>query len=120
MLAVPTLITDPELIELDEAARTFGTWQAKFVDHAGSLPAGAMSVVGDSLVDFGNTLEPTQRAYLDALRADDQATAAVVVAGLEDSLDNFERLLATTLNDVAAKARDDLESSDLALSQLLS
>ncbi len=119
ILALPNLETDPALIELEEAAQTFSTWQAKFVNTSDSLPTGTMGAVGESLLEFAPTLADTQRTYLDALRENDPATAALVVSGLTETLGSFEALLESTMTQVAAEAREQLEAADFGLSQLL-
>lgn len=119
VLAAPSLETDPDLIEIDEAVRQFGAWQARFDEIRTALPADVMGKLTDELDSVSAQLDTMMTDYVDALRSDDQAAAADVVAGLERRLAATETALFTALGDVQTRVQRHIDSSLFALDLLV-
>jgi hypothetical protein len=120
VLAAPTLETDPELIEIDEAVRQFGAWQARFDEIRTALPTEVMERVTDELDSVSAQLDTMLSDYVDALRSDDAAAAADVLAGLERRLAATETALFTALGDTQTRVQRHIDSSLFALDLLVS
>lgn len=103
VLALPEFVTDPNLIALDEAARAFGEWQARFDGVRSALPAGVMSPVSIDLAVISGELGATQSRYLDALRSDDPAAAAATFDGLSARLETAYLVLSEELAQTQAR-----------------
>lgn len=93
VLTAPSLITEPELIEMGAAATDFGGWRARFDMVVSNLPEGILSPVTAELTILEGELEGIQGAYLDGLREDDQAAALEAVNTLEGRLASAWSLL---------------------------
>lgn len=119
VMAAPTLETDPELIEIDEAVRQFGVWQARFDEMRTALPDGFMEKVSVELDSISAQLDTIRQEYVDALRADDAAAAADVVASLERRLATAESVLFSSLGDVQTRVLRHIDSSLFALDLLV-
>ena len=111
VLTVPVLETDPSLISLDEAARSFGDWHARFDSVRSALPTGVMQEVTTELGTISVRMQNALSRYLDALRQDDQPAAAAVVQDLSDSLSRAEEVLFSSLSDVQDRAASRIGSS---------
>ena len=111
ILVPPALETDPELIALDDAVRTFGTWQQNFNEIRSALPDGVMSQVTQELALIAGTLESIQGRYIDALRDDDPDGAAGALGDLADRLRAAEDLLWASLAEIEAKAGELINES---------
>ena len=111
ILVPPALETDPELIALDDAVRTFGTWQQNFNEIRSALPDGVMSQVSQELALISGTMEATQGRYIDALRDDDPEGAADALGDLADRLVAAEGLLWTSLAEIETKAGELIDES---------
>ena len=103
VLALPEFVTDPNLIALDEAARAFGEWQARFDGVRSALPAGVMSPVSTDLAIISSELGATQSRYLDALRSDDPAAAAATFDELSARLETAYLVLSEELAETQAR-----------------
>jgi hypothetical protein len=86
MLTTPSLITEPDLIDMGAAATDFGGWRARFDMVVSNLPEDVLSPVTAELAGIGSELEAIQGAYLDGLREDDQTAALEAVRTLEGRL----------------------------------
>lgn len=93
VLVPPSLETNPELIELGQAAREFGDWQLRFDQVRTALPDGALSSVTERMDTLSGELAAMLTAYVDALRADDLAGAEAIVAQLSAELTELTELL---------------------------
>lgn len=103
ILALPEFVTDPNLTALDEAARAFGEWQARFDGVRSALPDGVMSAVTVELAVISGELAATQSRYLDALRSDDPAAAAATFGELSARLEAAYELLNEGMAETQAK-----------------
>lgn len=119
VLAAPALETDPELIEIDEAVRQFGSWRARFDEIRTALPADVLGRVTGELDSVSVQLDAMMTDYVDALRSDDQAAAADVVTGLERRLAAIETSLFTALGDVQTRVQRHIDGSLFALDLLV-
>lgn len=86
ILTAPTLITEPELIDLQTAVAEFGTWRSTFGMVLSNLPAGVMPELTAELNAIRNDLEAMQGAYVDGLREDDRIAALDAVRAVEGRL----------------------------------
>lgn len=86
VMVAPTLITDPELIDLETAVREYGAWRSQFDTVRGALPEGTMTRATQELGLVSNRLESVQGAYIDGLREDDRQAALAAVRELEGLL----------------------------------
>ncbi len=100
ILATPAFETDSNLIALDEAARRFGEWQARFDSVRSALPVGSLSSVTAELAVVSGDLDSLQTRYLDALRRDDMAGAITVVEDLSKRTTVAEGMLYSGLSEV--------------------
>ena len=119
ILIPPELETEPEFVQLDEAARQFGEWHAGFDRVRFALPTGLMSELASQLELFSSELDSLQTRYLDALRRDDAGGATVVLHEIRQSLESLTVTLFTELEDVAIRVEDRLTRADTALESLL-
>lgn len=86
ILTAPTLITEPELIDLQTAVAEFGSWRNTFGIVLSNLPEGVMPELTSELNAIRNDLESMQGAYVDGLREDDRVAALEAVRALEGRL----------------------------------
>jgi hypothetical protein len=100
ILAAPEFETDPSLIALDEAAKRFGEWQARFDTVRSALPAGSLSSVTAELAVISGDLDSLQTRYLDALRRDDMVGAIIIVENLSKRMAVAEGMLYSGLSGV--------------------
>jgi hypothetical protein len=119
ILVVPGLETDPALIELDEAARTFGDWQMRFDEVRTALPEGSMPKVTEQLDIVSGNLAATLTSYLDALRTDDRTAAASVVTELGVRLETVGTALTAALEDAQREVAGRIGETRQALDVLL-
>jgi hypothetical protein len=118
ILTAPTLETDPEAIDLATAATDFGSWISRFDQVRNALPDSVLSQVTAELDRISNSLETTQRAYLDALREDDREAALEVVRGLEGSMLGAWTLLVDEVDELRQSILGRIESARQALDSL--
>lgn len=97
ILTPPELETDPELIELDEAARSFGTWQLSLDQLRTALPEGVLTEVTQDLDILSGDLTSIMGDYVDALREDDQSGADMTLLDLSSRLANIRASLNESL-----------------------
>lgn len=102
LLVAPEFETDPNLIELDEAARVFGEWQLTFDEVRTALPDGVLSAVTEQLDILSGDLGSILSSYVDALRNDDAPGAQNVVESLAVRLDT----VAVSLTNEVAEIQD--------------
>ncbi len=119
MLSAPDLVVDPELIELEDAARAFGDWQLDFDAARTSLPDGVLSDVTQSLDILSANLSNTLRTYLDALRNDDVSGARQAVADLSDDLESISVEMELALGSVQERAAARITDAKAALDLLV-
>jgi hypothetical protein len=86
ILTAPTLITEPELIDLQTAVAEFGSWRNTFGIVLSNLPEGVMPELTAELNAIRNDLEAMQGAYVDGLREDDRVAALDAVRAVEARL----------------------------------
>lgn len=86
ILTAPTLITEPELIDLQTAVAEFGSWRSTFGMVLSNLPEGVMPELTAELNAIRNDLEGMQGAYVDGLREDDRVAALDAVRAVEGRL----------------------------------
>lgn len=119
ILATPDLEVDPNLIELDEAARAFGEWQLRFDEVRTALPDGVLPDVTEQLDVLSGDLTMTLRDYVDALREDDASAAEGVVVALSTRLDTIGDALAAAMEDTQNRVDERITEASTALSSLL-
>lgn len=86
ILTAPTLITEPELIDLQTAVAEFGSWRSTFGMVLANLPEGVMPELTAELNAIRDDLEEMQGAYVDGLREDDGVAALAAVRAVEGRL----------------------------------
>ena len=119
MLSAPDLVADPELVELEEAARAFGEWQLEFDAARTSLPDGVLSQVTQSLDILSANLSTTLTAYIDALREDDASAAREAIAALGNDLEALSIDMSLALAEVQERAAERIQDSKNALDLLV-
>lgn len=118
VLVPPALQTDPELIELDEAARSFGDWQARFESGLSVLSSNEFGDVDIRLETLAARLPVALQDYVDALREDDMAGAQAVVESISDELEDIGRQMEASLETIRAKTADLAAAARTALTPL--
>jgi hypothetical protein len=119
ILVVPELETDPALIELDEAARSFGEWQLRFDEVRKALPDGVLADVTGKLDVLSADLSEILGRYMDALAADDMPASGAVIAGLGDRLDEVGSSLAAALVETQERVQSRIDETRAALSAIV-
>lgn len=119
ILATPDLETDPNVIELDEAARTFGEWQLRFDEVRTALPDGVLPDVTEQLDVLSGDLTMVLREYVDALREDEGLAAEAVVASLSARLQGIAEELAVAVEETSARVGERIAEARSALGSLL-
>jgi hypothetical protein len=119
ILVAPGLETDPTLIELDDAARSFGDWQLQFDGVRTALPEDSMPTVTEQLDIVSGDLAATLTSYLDALRTDDRTAAAGVVTELGLRLDDVGSALTAALEDAQREVAERIGETRQALDLLI-
>jgi hypothetical protein len=120
VLVTPGLQTDPELIGLDEAARTFGEWQLSFDTARRAVSESILPDVGAQLDLLSSDLGSFLSRYVDALRLDDRSEAESVLRDLGSRLEGIDATLTVALEEVQAKVAERVEETNQALERLLS
>lgn len=119
VLVAPALETDPTLIEIDEAVRQFGAWQARFDEVRTALPEDLMNKVALELDSISAQMDSMLGDYVDGLRSEDPAAAADAVSTLSRRLATAESTLFTALGDVQTRVQRHIDSSLLSLDLLI-
>lgn len=118
MLTPPELETDPELIELDEAARQFGDWQLGFDNVRTALPESILSDVTQQLDILSGDLSTLLGRYVDALREDDPAAVERVMSDLSERLAAVDELLESELGTIQARVDTRIAEARQALDRI--
>jgi hypothetical protein len=118
ILNTPDLETDPSLIALDDAARSFGDWELRFDDVRTALPDGVLSDVTEQLDVVSGDLTSILSDYIDALREDDQKTATDVVEGLSSRLADVQTGLAAAMGETQELVNQRIDETRSALATL--
>lgn len=119
ILQAPELETDPQLIELDEAARSFGSWQLHFDEVRTALPDGVLSDATQELDILSGDLAGFLTSYMDALRADDAVAAQTAVGELSQRLDQVRREMVSAAKEVQKRVDDRIAETRRALETVL-
>ncbi len=119
ILNAPDLVFDPELTELDEAARSFGDWQLQFDAARTALPDGVLSDITEQLDILSGNLDVTLRAYIDGLRENDASAARQAIDDLATQLDAISVDLSSALAETQARATERIEEAKAALDLLV-
>ena len=119
LLTAPDLETDPSLIPLDEAARSFGTWQLGFDDVRTALPDAVLPEVTRQFDILSGDLTSIMGRYMDALRDDDASAARDVLSDLEYRLAQLGIALDTSLEDIQRRVAIRIGETRAALDLLL-
>lgn len=118
MLTLPDLETDPKLIELDEAARTFGGWQLTFDNMVKALPDGVLPEVTEQLDILSADLSTVMDDYVEALRSDDAAATGAVLSALAERLTAIGSTLDTALANTQVEVGVRIDEVRAALAEL--
>jgi hypothetical protein len=119
ILIPPGLETDPNLIELDEAARDFGEWQMRFDEVRTALPDQTMMATTERLDILSGDLPHMLTSYMDALREDDQAGATAVLDGLAERLNSVQNQMTASLEEVQSRVIERIAEAQAALGEVL-
>jgi hypothetical protein len=119
-LAAPTLLTDPDMVSLEEAASAFSEWQAHYESLRNALPENLFREVADAMSALSANLTGYQRLYLDALADGDGDTASAAIARIETDLDEIERLLFANLSTTSVEIAEGLTDAEDVLRDTLS
>lgn len=118
ILETPALETDPALIGLDDAVRSFGDWQLWFDDVRTALPDSVLPRVTERLDVLSGDLALALNRYVDALREDDRAAANAVVTDLGLRLGEVRSALDSAIGDIAVRIDNRIEETRDALGRL--
>jgi hypothetical protein len=118
MLVAPELETDHNLIELDEAARSFGDWQLRFDDVRTVLPDGVLPEVTEQLDVLSGDLTAMLGDYVAALRVDDSGAATTVLNTLSTRLQDVRDELEAATVETQARVEQRLSETRAALGAL--
>lgn len=119
-LTPPELLTDPSLVELEDAAAAFADWQARYESIRADLPDTVFRSVVDAMAALSANLSGHQRLYLDAMSDGDAETAAAVISRIDVELGNIEERLFEELGNVKAQVEDSLDAADDVFRDVLS
>lgn len=119
ILTAPALETDPSVIALDDAARSFGDWQLWFDDVRAALPDAVLSDVTEKLDVLSGDLTSILGDYVDALRDDDQPAAIGAVEELSSRLDGIQAELSAAVGDTQELVSQRIDETRSALDKLL-
>jgi len=115
ILEVPPLETDPALVALDDAIRSFGDWQVWFDDVRTALPDSVHPRVTEQLDVLSGDLSQILRSYVDALRDDKRASVTAIVADLEGRLADLRTFLVSEIGEAADRIAGRVEETREAL-----
>lgn len=119
LLVPPELETDPNLVELDEAARGFGDWQLRFDEVRTALPDQTMTATTEQLDILSGDLPRILSRYMDALREDDETLASSVLADLATRLSDIEDLMVESLAQIQTRVADRMADTQRSLGLVL-
>jgi hypothetical protein len=115
ILTGPTLETDPELVELADAAAQFAAWQAHFDTVRNVLPGTVLLPVTEELAEVSTDLAAIQTAYLDGLREGNRPAALQAVRDLEGRLNDAWSLLVSQTESVKSSITASVQSAQESL-----
>lgn len=118
ILTGPALETDPELIELADAAAQFADWQSRFDSVRIVLPDSVFSGTSDGFAALSSDLPAIQTAYLDALRTDNREGALTAIRNLEAGLSEVWASMNTETESLKLTVLDLLDQTRDALALL--
>lgn len=118
VLERPALETDPALIGLDEAARSFGEWQMSFDAARTAVSSNILPVIGEQLDILSADLSSFLSRYVDAVRLDDRREAEAVLSDLGSRLEAIETALTDALVHVQARVEERIAETRQALERL--
>ncbi len=118
-LAAPPLETDPEVIALDQAARSFGEWQLSFTSMRSALPEDVLPRVTQELAVITSDLNRVLSGYVDALREDDQEAAALMLSNLDTRLAEVGETMEASIVDIQSRVELQIAEATAALQRLL-
>lgn len=114
-LTLPLLETDPDLTDLTTATDAFTQWRTGFESVRAALPEDVAPGASAALDRLMTSLDPTQEAYLDAMRTDNRGAAVEALGTLRTDLQEVRHAMITDLEAVSAtlsalvdQARDEL------------
>lgn len=119
ILVAPELETDSNVIDLDEAARSFGAWQLHFNEVRTALPDSTLSTTTSQLDILSGDLPNFLSRYMDALRGDDQEEAEAVIRDLASRLSGIEQQMTDSLSDVRDRVTERISETTRALDRVL-
>lgn len=119
ILLTPEMITDPEAIALDDAARTFGDWQLTFDDTRTALPAGILADVTVQIALISEDLPMLLTDYVEALRADSQDGADAVLDQLAARLAGARASLEKAVIETQERVATRIAEAETALGSLI-
>jgi hypothetical protein len=115
ILTGPTLETDPELVELADAAAQFAAWRAHFDTVRNVLPDTVLLPVTEELAEVSTDLAAIQTAYLDGLREGNRPAALQAVRDLEGRLNDAWSLLVSQTESVKSSITASAQSAQESL-----
>ncbi len=118
-LAAPPLETDPEAIELDQAARSFGEWQLSFTSMRSALPDNVLPRVTQELEVIAADLNRILSDYVDALREDDQEAATLTLSNLDTRLTAVGETMSQSIVDIQNRVELQIATATAALERIL-
>ncbi|MEX1093830.1 MAG: hypothetical protein WEF28_11830 [Acidimicrobiia bacterium] len=118
ILTAPTLITEPELIDLQTAVAEFGSWRSTFGMVLSNLPEGVLPELTAELNAIRNDLQAMQGAYVDGLREDDRVVALDAVRAVEGRLATAWGILLVEVEAAKASITGQIDSARDALLSL--
>lgn len=119
ILVPPELETDPNLIELDEAARNFGAWQLRFDEVRTAIPDETMTATTEQLDILSGDLPNFLTRYMDALREDDQSLANSVLDDLAVRVGGIDEQMTESLTEIQARVADRVAETEKSLRLVL-
>jgi len=119
ILNAPILETDRDSITLDEAARSFGTWQLAFDNVRTALPDEVLPAITQQLDILSAELTSFLGRYVEALRQDDRASVESVLVSLDARLDETEHLLWNSVDEIQARVQMRIDETLAALMVIL-
>ena len=118
-LTLPVFETDPGLIDLVAATEEFGAWWAYFDEIVAALPQGVVPDVTASSTALLAELENWQAGYVGAIRIEDAAAAAAVLAGLQAELNEIRADLLVSSEALSAEVSARLDDANQRLRSLV-
>lgn len=118
-LTPPDLLTDPGMVQLEDAAAAFADWQARYESLREALPEATFREVAEAMAALSANLTAHQRLYLDSLAEGDEATATGVVERIGTDLAAIEGLLMSALSATREQVDTAMASAEREFGQIL-